>query len=346
MDISLEELSKLIRGKTILITGAAGTVGSELAKQISKLHPRHCICFDMDETGLFDLEHTLQTISPECSYTLEIGNLSSHEQLKKIFTVMKPEIVFHAAAYKHVRLMELNPNMAVINNIEGTWNLLRASEGRGVEKCILISTDKAMNPTSVMGMTKRIAEMLFMYFEDRSGAGTQYISVRFGNVLGSRGSVVPLFKRQIMSGGPVTVTHPDMKRYFMIPSEAVLLILQAVYLGKGGEIFFLDMGNPVKIVDLAKTMIELAGLTPDLDIPIVFTKPSPGEKLSEELPKNQLKPTRNKKVFIVPNSTFFTTDTFFEKIETLIVNARDGNKHNVRQQLLEITHRDGYKIVL
>ncbi len=288
-----EKASNLIKDKRVLVTGGAGSIGSELVKQITKLNPSLIIILDQDETGIFHIQKELSSFDGKKEFI--VGDIRDKEKIERIFSHLKPEIVFHAAAYKHVGLMELNPDEAFINNVIGTKILAEISSEKKVEKFIFISTDKAVNPTSVMGMTKRIGEIICRALNGE----TKFISVRFGNVLGSRGSVFPLFKEQIKKGGPVEITHPDMKRYFMMISEAVSLVLQAGEMGEGGEVFVLDMGKPIKIVDLAKEMIRLSGLEPDREIPIVFTSPNKGEKLFEEILTSEegTIATKNEKIF-------------------------------------------------
>lgn len=343
IDISFTEIEKLIHDRTVLITGAAGSIGTELATQVSKLKPKKLICLDIDETRLFELAHMLNnaTLTPE----LAPINILDTEKIKRIFSLHKPAIVFHTAAYKHVGMMEKMPDESIKTNVLGTWTLAEASKQSGVEKFVLISTDKAVNPTSVMGMSKRIAEMLIGEYNNAPhvspslmGATTTYIAVRFGNVLGSRGSVVPIFKNQIMSGGPVTITHPDMERYFMVPSEAILLVLQAACLGEAGEVFVLDMGRPVKILALAETMIRLAGFEPYTDIPIIFTKPQQGEKLYETLltDAEQMEATKHKKIFIAKPDSIDNKEMFLNKVKTLCEYARQGRNEEIRTLMKEI----------
>lgn len=276
--------TKLIRnfleGKIVLITGAAGSIGSELSKQIAKFRPSKLLILDRDETGIFNLSNGLKEKFPKLKISSLICDIQDKAKIERIFSEFKPQIVFHAAAYKHVPLMEEHPDEAVKNNIFGTKIVAEAALKFGSGNFIFISTDKAVNPTSVMGATKRLGEMICQVLNKKGK--TKFISVRFGNVLDSRGSVIPIFKEQIKSGGPVTVTHPEMKRYFMLNSEACLLVMEAGAIGKGGEVFVLEMGKPIKILDLAKEMIRLSGFEPDKEIPITFIGPRPGEKLFEE----------------------------------------------------------------
>lgn len=287
-----------LEGRRILITGAAGSIGSELCKQTAKFKPSLLVLLDQDETGIFNIAGNLKDEFPEIKTVSLVADIRDGEKMEKVFWEYAPEIVFHAAAYKHVPLMESYPEEAVKNNIFGTLNLAKASLNNKVDKFIFISTDKAVNPTSVMGATKRVGEMICQNFNQKDS--TRFISVRFGNVLGSRGSVIPMFRDQIKRGGPVKITDVEMKRYFMITSEACLLVMQAGAMGQGGEVFVLDMGSPVRIVDLAKRMIKLSGLEPDKDIAIVFTNIRPGEKISEELltAEEGTVSTKHEKIFV------------------------------------------------
>lgn len=293
-----KEIESFINNKTVLITGAAGSIGSELSLQVSKFNPKLLMLLDQDETGIFTIAETLKKKFDDIKLCPSVADITDQEKIAAIVKAHKPEIVFHAAAYKHVPLMEAQPDEAVKNNIFGTKILLQACNDNQVEKFIFISTDKAVNPTSVMGATKRVSEMLCQAYNQNNI--TKCVSVRFGNVLNSRGSVIPIFKEQIKRRGPVEVTHPDMKRYFMLTSEACLLVMQAGAMGLGGEVFVLDMGKPIKILDLAKDMIRLSGFEPDKDIAITFIGMRPGEKLFEEImtAEEGIVSTRNQKIFI------------------------------------------------
>lgn len=281
VEINTSAIRDFITGKTVLITGAAGSIGSELSRQIAKFNPKLLVLLDQDETGIFNISNEIIKNNDNIGIKSYVANILDDFKIDNIFESFKPQIVFHAAAYKHVPLMEGQPEQAVKNNIFGTKKVAEAALKNNVEKFVFISTDKAVNPTSVMGASKRIGEMICQSLNQNGQ--TKFISVRFGNVLDSRGSVIPIFKAQIKRRGPVEVTHPEMKRYFMLIPEACLLVMQAGQMGNGGEVFVLNMGIPIKILDLAKEMIRLSGFEPDKDIPIVFVGTRPGEKLFEEI---------------------------------------------------------------
>ncbi len=293
-----EKIGKIIEGQTILVTGAGGSIGSELCRQIIKYKPSRLVMLDIYENNLYNIELELKAQYSHINIEAVIGSVRDIKRLENIFEKYKPYLVFHAAAHKHVPLMEISPLEAIKNNVFGTYNVANCADKYKCRKMILISTDKAVNPTNIMGATKRLCEMIIQVKNKNSE--TDYAAVRFGNVLGSNGSVVPLFKKQIAEGGPVTVTHKDIIRYFMTIPEAAELVLQAMSYAKGGEIFVLDMGEPVKIYDLAVSLIKLSGLEPEVDIPIVFTGLRPGEKLYEELLMKEegLQKTENKKIYI------------------------------------------------
>ena len=316
ISLNNEHVMNMLRNKRVLITGAAGSIGSELARQIASIHPASLIICDQTETGLYELEYELQKkFYLGNSLKVFLGDVKDERSMNNMFRQYMPNIVFHAAAYKHVPMMENHPSEAVRNNVAGTKTLADLSELFNVERFLLISTDKAINPTNVMGASKRIAEIYCQALQGRKtvpvidagiyqltpkNAKTKFITTRFGNVLGSNGSVIPRFQEQIAKGGPVTVTHPDIIRYFMTIPEACSLVLEAVTMGNGGEVFLFDMGDPVKIFDLAKKMIKLAGLTPGREVEIKFTGLRPGEKLYEELlnKEEEVIPTHNKKILI------------------------------------------------
>lgn len=318
----------LIRGRRVLITGGGGSIGSELCRQIIRCHPAELVILGHGENSVFEIHGELERYlaasgddRPPVKLMPVIADIRFPERIQSVFVRYAPEMVFHAAAHKHVPLMEHNPAEAITTNVLGTRNVLRAAMTAGVEHFVMISSDKAVNPTSVMGASKRVAELLVHQAARQSGR--PYMAVRFGNVLGSRGSVAITFKRQIASGGPITITHPEMRRFFMTIPEAVQLVLQASVLGKGGEVFMLDMGKPVKIVDLARDMIELSGLEVGRDIDIVFTKMRPGEKLYEELfvLGEAYRPTVHYKVFIAQNDSTFVPPHLDQWIEALAIAA-------------------------
>lgn len=286
-----------LAGKIVLITGAGGSIGSEIVRQVAKMQPKKLLLLGKGENSIYEIIQELKINSPEVKTVPIIADIRDKERIKAIMDYFEPQVVFHAAAHKHVPLMEYQPAEAVRNNILGTKVVADEAAAHNVETFVMISTDKAVNPTSVMGCTKRVAEMYVQSMNKNSG--TRFVAVRFGNVLGSRGSVIPLFKKQIAKGGPVTVTHPDMKRYFMTIPEASQLVLQAGAMAKGGEVFVLDMGEPVRIYDLAKDLITLSGLIPDKDIEIKITGLRPGEKLFEELlsAEDGTEKTTHKKIF-------------------------------------------------
>ncbi|HIU63931.1 MAG TPA: polysaccharide biosynthesis protein [Candidatus Avacidaminococcus intestinavium] len=279
--LDLDKIASFLTGKRVLVTGAGGSIGSEVCRQVMRMKPAQLVLLGKGENSIYEIHQELSKLYGKEHLVPVIASVRDEERMTEVFDMFKPQVVFHAAAHKHVPLMEAQPAEAVSNNVCGTRRVAKLAGLKNVEIFIMVSTDKAVNPTSVMGATKRTAEKIIQAFNARYP--TKYITVRFGNVLGSRGSVVPLFKKQIEAGGPVTVTHPDMKRYFMTIPEATQLILQAGSMGEGGEVFVLDMGEPVKIVDLAKNMIRLMGHEPDGDIKITFTGLRPGEKLFEEL---------------------------------------------------------------
>ncbi len=290
-------VTKEICGKVILVTGGGGSIGSELCRQIASFHPGRLVILDIYENTTYELQNELAEAYPDLQMDVCIASVRDKTRLSQIFRQYRPEIVFHAAAHKHVPLMEFNPAEAIKNNVFGTYNTVQCAEEYGVRRFVLISTDKAVNPTNIMGASKRLCEMIV---QSKQNSKTEFVAVRFGNVLGSNGSVLPRFKKQIAAGGPVTITHPEITRFFMTIPEAASLVLQAAAYAKGGEIFVLDMGSPVRIYDLARKLIHLSGLVPDRDIPIVFTGLRPGEKLYEELLMSEegLTKTRHDKIFV------------------------------------------------
>lgn len=298
IQVDLSSILDYVSGKTIMVTGGGGSIGSELCRQIAGHNPKQLVLVDIYENTTYDIQNELRRNFPELNLVVLIASVRNTKRMDMIFEKYRPDIVYHAAAHKHVPLMEDSPNEAVKNNVLGTWKVVQAADKWKVKRFVMISTDKAVNPTNIMGATKRVCEMIIQTYNKHSK--TEFVAVRFGNVLGSNGSVIPLFKKQIEAGGPVTVTHPEIVRYFMTIPEAVSLVLQAGAYAKGGEIFVLDMGEPVKIVDLARNLIALSGHKPDGDIKIVFTGLRPGEKLYEEMlmAEEGMQDTANKMIHI------------------------------------------------
>ena len=296
--VDMDSIMGYVSDKVVMVTGGGGSIGSELCRQVAMHKPKQLVIIDIYENSVYDIQQELKRAYPELDLVVLIASIRNTKRIDKIFDQYRPDIIYHAAAHKHVPLMEDSPNEAVKNNVVGTWKIVQAADKYKVKRFVMISTDKAVNPTSVMGATKRICEMIIQTYNKHSE--TEYVAVRFGNVLGSNGSVIPLFKQQIAEGGPVTVTHPDIIRYFMTIPEAVSLVLQAGAYAKGGEIFILDMGEPVKILDLAKNLILLSGHKPNEDIQIVFTGLRPGEKLYEEMLMKEegMQETANKLIHI------------------------------------------------
>ncbi len=340
VQINTEEVLNYVRGKTILVTGGGGSIGSELCRQIASHDPKQLVILDIYENNAYQIQQELIRKFPGLNLQVLIGSVRNTNRVNEVFESYRPDIVYHAAAHKHVPLMETSPNEAVKNNVMGTYRVAVAADRYGVERFVMISTDKAVNPTNVMGATKRICEMIIQMMNQRSK--TNYVAVRFGNVLGSNGSVIPLFKQQIAEGGPVTVTDPEIIRYFMTIPEAVSLVLQAGAYAKGGEIFVLDMGEPVKILDLAINLIKLSGFRPGEDIEIRFTGLRPGEKMYEELLLREegLKKTANKMIYI-GKPIEFDTVVFEKQLEKLISDAREESAE-IRRDIKEIvgTYRE------
>ena len=322
--LQVESVMGYVAGKTVLVTGGGGSIGSELCRQIAAHEPKRLIIVDIYENNAYDIQQELKRKYPELDLVVLIASVRNTHRINSIFETYRPEVVYHAAAHKHVPLMEDSPNEAIKNNVFGTYKTAQAADRYGVRRFVLISTDKAVNPTNVMGASKRICEMIIQMMNNRSK--TDFVAVRFGNVLGSNGSVIPLFKKQIEQGGPVTVTHPDIIRYFMTIPEAVSLVLQAGAIAKGGEIFVLDMGEPVKILDLAKNLIRLSGLKPFEDIDIQFTGLRPGEKLYEELLMSEegLQETENKLIHI-GKPIEFDEEKFLRQLSELNDMANDDS---------------------
>jgi FlaA1/EpsC-like NDP-sugar epimerase len=319
--LDTDKILGYIEGKTVMITGAGGSIGSEIVRQVCRFHPKELILFGHGENSIYQLERELDRNWPEVAYTSVIGALQNGVRLDYVFRRYTPQVVFHTAAHKHVPLMESNPEEAVFNNIVGSKNVVNLALKYGVSHFVNISTDKAVNPTSVMGASKRMVEYIVQDAARRAKENQIFVSVRFGNVLGSRGSVIPLFKQQIAAGGPVTVTHPDMMRYFMTIPEASQLVLQASGQGKNGEIYILDMGEPVRIVDLARDLIRLSGLEPDVDIKIEFSGMRPGEKLFEELMTKEERgaSTPHEKIFVATVQPFSS-----EELDATITRMQDA----------------------
>ena len=343
IQVNMTQIYHEILGKVILVTGGGGSIGSELCRQVAAHHPKQLIIFDVYENNAYDLQLELQREFPKLDLVVLIGSVRDSRRIDAVFAKYKPDIVYHAAAHKHVPLMEDSPCESIKNNVIGTYKTAYAAMVHGCDRFVLISTDKAVNPTNIMGASKRLCEMVIQSF-DRAvkngtvdklpplythggqpleklpgNARTEFVAVRFGNVLGSNGSVIPLFKKQIAKGGPVTVTHPDIVRYFMTIPEAVSLVMQAGTYAKGGEIFVLDMGDPVKIDELARNLIKLSGHKPDEDIEVVYTGLRPGEKLYEEklMAEEGLQKTENKLIHI-GNPVPFDTDTFLRQLKVLM----------------------------
>ena len=363
--VDMDEIFDELIGKVIMVTGGGGSIGSELCRQIAEHHPRLLIIFDVYENNAYDIQQELLRKCPGLKLKVLIGSVRDSRRLQEVFKTYKPEIVYHAAAHKHVPLMEDSPNEAIKNNVIGTYKTAYAAMCNGCRKFVLISTDKAVNPTNIMGASKRLCEMVVQSFDSmvkngtvekipmlfthekdelsdmemracKENVNTEFVAVRFGNVLGSNGSVIPLFKKQIAAGGPVTVTHPEIIRYFMTIPEAVSLVLQAGVYAEGGEIFVLDMGSPMKIDTLARNLIQLSGFKPDVDIMVEYTGLRPGEKLFEEklMAEEGLKTTRNELIHIgCPIS--FDTDQFLEQLEVLL-QACYQNQENIREIVEEM----------
>ena len=334
IQINTEEILNSVHNKVILVTGGGGSIGSELCRQIAAHHPKQLIIIDIYENSVYEIQQELLRKYPELNQVVLIASVRNTARIEKIFETYHPDIVYHAAAHKHVPLMEASPNEAIKNNVFGTYKTAQAAARCGVKKFVLISTDKAVNPTNIMGASKRICEMVIQMMNNTTD--TNFVAVRFGNVLGSNGSVIPLFKQQIAAGGPVTVTDPNIIRYFMTIPEAVSLVLQAGAYARGGEIFVLNMGEPVKILDLATNLIKLSGYKPDEDIEIKFTGLRPGEKMYEELLMNEegLKETANKMIFI-GKPIEFNEEEFRRQLDILEQEAvnEDGD---IRAEVMKI----------
>ena len=335
VDLDIDQIASQLKDKVVLVTGGGGSIGSELCRQIANFAPQKLIIFDISENNTYFIELELKKEHPNLDFYPIIGNVQDKARVEEIFAQYQPDVVFHAAAHKHVPLMEYNPQEAVKNNIFGTKNVIEVTDKYEAERFVFVSTDKAVNPTNVMGATKRIAEMLVQINHQQSQ--TKFMAVRFGNVLGSKGSVIPLFKEQIAEGGPVTVTHKEVERYFMTIPEAAQLVIQASALGDGGEVFVLDMGEPVKIIDLAKDLIKLSGLEVGKDIGIEIIGLRPGEKLYEELlhdHENDIS-TSHERIFIT-NLNTIDKNRLYHQLDDLQSSCQDSNHDLIIERLMSI----------
>ncbi len=345
--VDLDQIAGYVSGKTVLVTGGGGSIGSELCRQIANHKPEKLIIVDIYENNAYDIQQELKTKHPELNLIVLIASVRNTNRINKIFEEYRPDIVYHAAAHKHVPLMEDSPGEAIKNNVFGTWKTAMAAATNGTKKFVMISTDKAVNPTNIMGASKRICEMIVQTFDRHYE--TEFVAVRFGNVLGSNGSVIPLFKKQIAAGGPVTVTDPEIIRYFMTISEAVSLVLQAGAFAEGGEIFVLDMGEPVKILDLAENLIKLSGYKVGEDIRIEFTGLRPGEKLYEEMLMDEegLQDTSNKMIHI-GKPIELDEMRFFSQLEKLNQAAREESEgiRDLVQEIVETYHPDVHRYTM
>ena len=335
ISVNMNQIASYVENRTVMVTGGGGSIGSELCRQVAARHPRKLIIVDIYENNAYDIQMELRNAHPELNLDVRIASIRDGEKIDALFNELRPEVVYHAAAHKHVPLMEDSPNEAIKNNVFGTLNVVKAADKYHVKRFVQISTDKAVNPTNIMGASKRMCEMIIQAFSRHSR--TVFTAVRFGNVLGSNGSVIPLFKKQIAHGGPVTVTDKNIIRYFMTIPEAVSLVMQAGIFAKGGEIFVLDMGEPVKIDDLARNLIKLSGFTPDVDIPIIYTGLRPGEKLYEELLMDEegLQKTENGSIFI-GHPLDFDEEVYFEQLHHLRGTIDDMYQDTIRQEVQKI----------
>lgn len=344
VQLDTQEIASYIKDKRVLVTGAGGSIGSEIVRQISRFNPKNVILLGRGENSIHQLVREINNEIPELSYCIRICNITDIDSLSKVFENEQPEVVFHAAAHKHVPLMEENPSQAILNNVMGTRNLVNLAVKHHISHFVNISTDKAVNPTSVMGASKRIAEHIVEWGASQANNGQVFVSVRFGNVLGSRGSVIPIFKDQIIKGGPITVTHPDMVRYFMTIPEASQLVLQAGALNNNGAVYVLDMGEPVNIEQMARDLIKLSGLEPDRDIMIEHSGMRPGEKLYEELltAEEGTDMTRHKKIFMARKTGVL--DNLEVRLNRLKEVAKAGNSEIIREEIFNIVPTySGYK---
>jgi len=341
--LDVSAISEYLRDKTILVTGAGGSIGSEIVRQVARFNPEKVLLLGRGENSLFELQQDLMDLFPGLPHELVIADVQNRAKLQRIYKKYRPQVVFHAAAHKHVPLMEANADQAILNNVGGTRNVAELALEWGVEHFVNISTDKAVNPTSVMGASKRIAEMVVRQCASKAKPHQHFVSVRFGNVLGSRGSVIPTFKRQIAAGGPVTLTHPDMKRYFMTIPEAAQLVLQAAALHDNGTVYVLDMGKPVKIKNLAEDLIQLSGFQPYQDIDIIYTGLRPGEKLFEELltAEEGTKATPHEKIYVANQGEI--SEKFNAQLEYLLKVANDGDRVEIKAVIKQIVPNFGNK---
>lgn len=333
-----QDIKNFIQGKKCMVTGGGGSIGSELVRQIARYNPKQVVIVDIYENNAYEIQQELcMKYGESLNLVTLIASVRDYDRLEKIIQLYKPEIVFHAAAHKHVPLMEVSPAEAIKNNVVGTYNVATLSQKYNVEKFVMISTDKAVNPTNVMGASKRCCEMIVTYLAQTKTSGTEFVTTRFGNVLGSNGSVIPLFKKQIEKGGPVTVTHKDIIRYFMTIPEAVSLVMEAAAIANGGEIFVMDMGEPVKIVTLAENLIRMYGKEPYTEIDIQFTGLRPGEKIKEELLMNEegLGKTKNELIYI-GHQIEIDTESFMDRLNVLIEIAETNDDENVVIELRKI----------
>lgn len=335
ISVNMNQIASYVENRTVMVTGGGGSIGSELCRQVAARHPRKLIIVDIYENNAYDIQMELRNAHPELNLDVRIASIRDGKKIDALFNELRPEVVYHAAAHKHVPLMEDSPNEAIKNNVFGTLNVVKAADKYHVKRFVQISTDKAVNPTNIMGASKRMCEMIIQAFSRHSR--TVFTAVRFGNVLGSNGSVIPLFKKQIAHGGPVTVTDKNIIRYFMTIPEAVSLVMQAGIFAKGGEIFVLDMGEPVKIDDLARNLIKLSGFTPDVDIPIIYTGLRPGEKLYEEflMDEEGLQKTKNGSIFI-GHPLDFDEEVYFEQLHHLRGTIDDMHQDTIRQEVQKI----------
>lgn len=336
--VDLSEICGYLAGKTVLVTGGGGSIGSELCRQVARSNPKHLIIFDIYENNAYEIQQELiDSFKGDLNLTVLIGSVRDKKRLDSVFKEYRPDIVFHAAAHKHVPLMEDSPCEAIKNNAMGTYNTALAAVKYKTKRFVLISTDKAVNPTNVMGASKRLCEMIVQSMNKTYDGQTEFVAVRFGNVLGSNGSVIPLFKKQIEHGGPVTVTHPDIIRYFMTIPEAVSLVLQAGVYAKGGEVFILDMGEPMKIDTIARNLIKLSGFKPDVDIPIIYSGLRPGEKLYEEklMDSEGLERTPNELIHVA-HPLDFDRDTLIEQARELFLAAEKNDEKDIRELIMKM----------